>query len=193
MSLLIRNLNKSFGKNDIFTDFSFDFSGTGLYILRGDSGSGKTTLLRIIAGLDKDFTGEVIGGGISNVSFAFQEYRLFQNLNVLENTMIASKEERDDDLKYAKVLLSRLGFEEEEMNLYPDELSGGMKQRVSLVRALVKSSSILLLDEPTKELDKTLINSLYEIIKEEAAKRLVIISTHDIIPENVSIIGAINI
>lgn len=193
MSLLIRNLNKSFDKKDVFTDFSFDFSGTGLYILRGDSGSGKTTLLRIIAGLDKDFTGEVIGGGISNVSFAFQEYRLFQNLNVLENTMIASKEERDDDLKYAKVLLSRLGFEEEEMNLYPDELSGGMKQRVSLVRALVKSSSILLLDEPTKELDKTLINSLYEIIKEEAAKRLVIISTHDIIPENVSIIGTINI
>lgn len=187
MSLNIKILNKTFDNKVIFKDFSYEFLNTGIYILRGDSGSGKTTLLRIIAGLDKDFTGELLGGGISNVSFAFQEYRLFPALNVLENVMIASKNESDVELEYAKTLLFNLGFTEDEISLYPGELSGGMKQRVSLARALLKSSPILLLDEPTKELDNSLINSLYKIISEESAKRLVIISTHDTVPDNVKV------
>ncbi len=187
MSLNIKTLNKTFDNKVIFKDFSYEFLNTGIYILRGDSGSGKTTLLRIIAGLDKDFTGELLGGGISNVSFAFQEYRLFPTLNVLENVMIASKNESDVELEYAKTLLFKLGFTDDEINLYPGELSGGMKQRVSLARALLKSSPILLLDEPTKELDNSLINSLYKIISEESAKRLVIISTHDTVPDNVKV------
>ena len=70
MSLKIHDLSKSFGQKTILTGFSYDFSDTGVYILRGKSGIGKTTLLRIIAGLDKEYSGNVSGGGIGNVSFA---------------------------------------------------------------------------------------------------------------------------
>ena len=56
-----------------------------LYIIKGDSGIGKTTLLRIISGIDKEYSGSVLGGGVKNVSVAFQEYRLFPQLNMIEN------------------------------------------------------------------------------------------------------------
>lgn len=193
MSLIIKNLNKSFDNKVIFKNFSYEFLNTGIYILRGDSGSGKTTLLRIIAGLDNSFTGEVLGGGIENCSFAFQEYRLFPTLSAKQNVMIASKDESDDDLERAKALLSTLGFTEGDMELMPDELSGGMKQRVAISRAILKPSPILLFDEPTKELDSALVSSLFEIIKKEAEKRLVIISTHDAIPEDLIICDTIYI
>ena len=83
MSLKIKNLSKSFGRKAIFDNFSFDFCDTGVYIISGERGKGKTTLLRIIAGLDKSYSGEIKGGGIENVSFAFQEYRLFPNLSAI--------------------------------------------------------------------------------------------------------------
>lgn len=185
MSLSIKNLNKAFDNKIIFKDFSYEFLDTGIYILRGDSGSGKTTLLRIIAGLDNKFSGEISGGGIVNSSFAFQEYRLFPTLSAKDNVMIASKDENYKDSERAKDLLSMLGFTEDDMELKPDELSGGMKQRVAISRAILKPSPILLFDEPTKELDSALVSSLYEIIKKEAEKRLVIISTHENLPEDI--------
>ena len=178
MSLKIHNLSKSFGEKTILTDFSYDFSDTGIYILRGKSGIGKTTLLRIIAGLDKEYSGNV-SGGVKNVSYAFQEYRLFPTLGVLENVMIASKTQSDKDIEEAKRLLFSMGFSESELTLRPSELSGGMKQRVSLCRAFFKDAPILLLDEPTKELDHTLCERLYEIIRKISRKRLVIVVTHN--------------
>lgn len=180
MSLIIQNLNKSYGEKNIFSDFSYEFSDKGIYSLRGDSGIGKTTLLRIISGLDNDFSGSITGGGASNVSFAFQEYRLFPNLNALENVMIASKNESQNDLLLAKLLLKKLGFSENDTELFPSELSGGMKQRVSLARAFLKNSPILLLDEPTKELDKELVDTVLELVRAEGERRLVIFVSHDL-------------
>jgi len=180
MSLSIQNLYKSFGDKNIFSDFSYEFSDKGIYALRGESGIGKTTLLRMISGLDNDYYGSILGGGASNVSFAFQEYRLFSNLNAIENVMIASKDESPNDLLYAKHLLERLGFSENDMELFPAELSGGMKQRVSLARAFLKKSPILLLDEPTKELDKELVDTVLELIRAEGKKRLVVLVSHDL-------------
>jgi len=178
MSLTIKNLNKNFGKKKIFSDFSYNFSDTGLYLLVADSGVGKTTLLRMISGLDKDFSGIIEGGGSSKVSFAFQEYRLFPNLTALENVTVALKVESEEVVDDAKAFLSTLGFNEEDMLLYPLELSGGMKQRVSLARAFLKKSPVLLLDEPTKELDPSLCKVVHEMINREAKKRLVIVVTH---------------
>ena len=178
MSLKIHNLSKSFGEKPILTGFSYDFSDTGIYILRGKSGIGKTTLLRIIAGLDKEYSGNV-SGGAKNVSYAFQEYRLFPELDVLENVMIASKTRSAEDTAEAKRLLFSLGFNESELTLRPSELSGGMKQRVSLCRAFLKDAPILLLDEPTKELDHALCERLYEIIREISRDKLVIVVTHN--------------
>ena len=76
-------------------------------------------------------------------------------------------------------MLSSLGFSAADSLLYPDELSGGMKQRVSLARAFLRNAPILLLDEPTKELDEENANKALEIIKKEANSRLVILVTHN--------------
>jgi len=178
MSLRIKHLSKSFGKRTILSDFSYDFDDNGVYILRGESGIGKTTLLRIIAGLDKSYSGEIVGGGIGNVSFAFQEYRLFPELSALDNVMIASVENDDSDRLRAVSLLTELGFTRDDMRLLPSDLSGGMKQRVSLARAFLKKAPLLLLDEPTKELDPALCETVCEIIKKIAEERLVILVTH---------------
>ena len=178
MSLKIHDLSKSFGQKTILTGFSYDFSDTGVYILRGKSGIGKTTLLRIIAGLDKEYSGNVLGGGIGNVSFAFQEYRLFPELSALENVMLAKPNNNEADRNSAIEMLTQLGFSSADMNLIPSELSGGMKQRVSLARAFLKSTPILLLDEPTKELDALLCELVCKMIRKIAETRLVILVTH---------------
>ena len=178
MSLMIKNLSKSFGKKTIFSNFTYNFADSGIYIVHGDSGIGKTTLLRIIAGLDKEYTGNVAGGGIGQVSFAFQEYRLFPELSALENVMLATSESNEIAKDGAAELLSQLGFSSADMHLLPSELSGGMKQRVSLARAFLKNAPILLLDEPTKELDPVLCKYVCEMIKRIAKNKRVILVTH---------------
>lgn len=176
MSLRLNNVSKKFDGRIILNGFSYTFEEKGLYFVTGESGVGKTTLLRIIADLDHDYEGEVENGGVSNVSFMFQEYRLFPTLNALKNASVAEKTGASDT---AKDLLTRLGFNENDLKKKPRELSGGMKQRVAFVRSVIKSSPVLILDEPTKELDADTVKIMLQIIKEEAQKRLVIVVTHD--------------
>ena len=174
MSLKISNVTKKFGEKIILNDFSRDFDSTGLYVITGESGIGKTTLLRIIAGLDNDYTGDIVGAGIDNVSFMFQEYRLFPALSALKNSSISNP-----DTNEAAELLKRLGFADDDLKKRPLHLSGGMKQRVAFARAVLMDAPILILDEPTKELDPESIEIMLDVIKEEAEKRLVITVTHD--------------
>ena len=176
MQLRLNNVSKSFADRSILTKFSYTFDNTGLYFIVGESGIGKTTLLRIITGLDENYVGTVENGGKSNVSFMFQEYRLFPAINALKNAAISSKDENTDK---ARDLLLRLGFQDSDLTKKPRELSGGMKQRVAFVRAVLKHSPVLILDEPTKELDRDTIETMLDIINEEAKKRLVIVVTHD--------------
>lgn len=176
MPLVINCLHKAFEKKLIFDNFSYTFDQTGIYVLTGDSGKGKTTLLRMIAGLDKEYTGEIQA---EKAAYAFQEYRLFPVLNALENiTNILWKKPTDIEIQAAKSLLCSLGFTEKDMLLYPQALSGGMKQRVSLCRALLSKKSILLLDEPFKELDSSLREQLRKILAEESKHRLIIVTAH---------------
>lgn len=179
MTLRIKDLTKSFGKKTLFRDFTYSFNDTGIYAVTGESGAGKTTLLRIISGLDNDYSGIVIGGGAGNVSYCFQEHRLFPSLTAIENlTQIAFKTKNKENEENAKKLLTRLKFSESDMLLYPNELSGGMRQRVAFARAVLKKSKILILDEATKELDSALRDTVLKIITEEAKRRLVIFVTH---------------
>lgn len=180
MCLKLTNLSKSFEGRTILQNFSFDFSDRGIYVVSGESGIGKTTLLRIIAGLDKDYSGQVLGGGIRRVSMCFQEYRLFPQLSALDNVIFAISDRKYEAVtEKATKMLKRLGLYESDILLSPDQLSGGMKQRVSLARAFLKDSPILLLDEATKELDADNANTVREIIIEESMRRLVILATHN--------------
>ncbi len=189
MSLIIKNLHKKFGRKLIFDGLSLEFSNVGAYALIGESGVGKTTLLRIIAGLERDFSGEVTGGGIKSCSIAFQEYRLFDNLCALDNLIFANHDKRTpENTREAEDILSSLGFSEDDMRLFPSELSGGMKQRVSVARSLLRPSEILLLDEPTKELDPENSQRLLSLIRAEAERRCVLIVTHR--AEDIDILGA---
>ncbi len=178
MSLSINNLKKSFGEKIIFEGFSYEFPVVGVYALRGESGVGKTTLLRIILGLDKNYSGSVVGGGFESCSATFQEYRLFGTLSAVDNLLISYSKKDAAAKERAYKLLYELGFSESEANARPDELSGGMKQRVSIARALLGKGDILILDEPTKELDSELCERVCKMIKQEGERRLVIVVTH---------------
>ncbi len=180
MALTVRNLTKKFDKKAIFDGFSYEFDKKGIYAIIGESGVGKTTLLRMIAGLDNDFSGEISDGGIGNVSYAFQEYRLFPTLTALENlTLVSFKSATPSECERAKSLLTAFGFSDADMQLKPNKLSGGMKQRVSIARAILKDAPVLLLDEATKELDRENAYAVLDAIKRESEARLVILVTHN--------------
>ena len=178
MNLKIEDLTKKFGDRTVIDNFSFEFPEKGICIITGASGIGKTTLLRMIAGLDDDYSGKIYNGGIGKVSYMFQEYRLFPGVSALKNVIAVTNESEVDETRAAE-LLSNLGFSSEDLKKKPRELSGGMKQRVAFARSVIKESPILILDEPTKELDETSIDAMTKIIEDETRKRLVIIVTHD--------------
>ena len=181
MSLIIKNLTKMFDDKTIIDNLSYEFPDHGVVAITGESGIGKTTLLRIISGLEKNYDGEVLGSGFSNVSFAFQEYRLFSNLSALDNVIFAISDAKNEAVvQKAKDMLLSLGLKESDFDLFPGELSGGMKQRVSLARAFLKDAPTLLLDEPTKELDKENITLLTAVIQKISEVRLVVIVTHSL-------------
>ena len=184
MSLIIKNLTKKFDDKAVIDNLSYEFPENGLVAITGESGIGKTTLLRIISGLDKTYVGEVTGGGTGNVSFAFQEYRLFSNISALDNVVFSISDTKSEAVvRKAKNSLVSLGLKESDFDLFPHELSGGMKQRVSLARAFLKDAPILILDEPTKELDKENISLVTNLIRQISKDRLVIIVTHN--PEDI--------
>ena len=193
MSITINNLTKNFGRKVLFKNFSLEFDDNGTYAIMGESGTGKTTLLRMLAGLDKTYEGDIVFNSSSKVSMVFQEHRLFPNLNALDNVLVAAFDEySSEDLEATKSFLKRLRFNDNDMLLYPDELSGGMKQRISLARGILRESDVILLDEPTKELDMELRETLYDIINEIARTKLVVISTHsnlDVTSTNAKIIN----
>ena len=173
----IKGLSKSFGGKKIIDSLSFSFEDGRVYILSGASGSGKTTLLSILAGIDRDYEGSVITG---STSFAFQGGNLLPWLDCAENTLLASTEKPRAE---AEALLSELGIEDPCM--YPSELSGGMKIRVGLARALFRDAGLYLLDEPFAGLDSASISLVSDVIKRKTAGKTVIAVVHD----SVDIVG----
>ena len=174
----IKFVKKSLGDQLILNDISIDFPDVGCTVIMGESGCGKTTLLRILAGLEKADSGIVSGFGRENVGMSFQEYRLFPTLSALENASLASPLSKEGAKEAATALLSRLGFTGADMRKKPSALSGGMRQRVSVARAILSEKPILLLDEPTKELDAEMRTTLLSLFKELSESRLLIIVTH---------------
>ena len=193
--IALKNISVSFGEKRVLKDLNYEFPERGIVVVSGASGSGKTTLLRIICGLERNFDGELVTPPNFSVAMAFQEYRLFRGLSALKNlTEILCSNATSEDEQRALSMLSRLGISEADAALLPSELSGGMKQRVSLARAFLREADALILDEPTKELDAAHIRSVLELIKEQSASRLVILVTHreaDIVALSDGVVGRI--
>lgn len=154
-------------------------------ILVGPSGCGKSTILSIIGDLEKKSGGKIEYKKKNiKVGYMFQEDALFPWLTVLDNCLLGlniQNEITKDNIKYVKKLLDKYGLSAFEKS-YPKELSGGMRQRVALIRTLALKPDILLLDEPFSALDYqtriTVSDDVFKIIKEE--KKTAIMVTHDI-------------
>lgn len=158
--------------------------------LIGPSGCGKTTILSLIAGLIKPTTGEIIidnktlNGVADDMGYMLQKDHLFPWRTIEKNILLPLEIKNklsNKKKEYAHSLLKKYGLEGFIKN-YPDSLSGGMRQRVSLIRTLVSDPKLLLLDEPFSALDSqtrlTVCDDVYKIIKAE--KKTAILVTHDI-------------
>jgi NitT/TauT family transport system ATP-binding protein len=153
----------------IFDGLSLDVKYAEFVGIAGPSGCGKSTLIRIMAGLIKPEKGEVLFRGkplkkpTSRIGIMFQSPALFPWYTVLENIMLALIHEKDlsekDKIERARVFLDMVGLTAFE-SAYPAELSGGMKARVALARALVSQPDLLLMDEPFNNLDQLTAISL---------------------------------
>lgn len=174
----IRGISKSFGENCVLCDLSLEFTSPGVWAIMGPSGCGKTTLLRIICGLETPDSGEIVGGGLGSCSFAFQEHRLFPAASALENVACVLVGEREERESRAKAILGEFGLVGDDLSKPASKLSGGMRQRVSLARAFAADMPTVLLDEPDKELDAALRETLAAILRREGERRCVIAITH---------------
>jgi len=169
-----KDISITFDNKTVFRDFSLTLPDKGAVCLFGPSGCGKTTLLNIIAGLLKPQKGNVKGLEHKTVSYVFQSPRLLPWQNVADNIRLVrpcSDEELDKLLKIIDM--------PDEADSMPDELSGGMKQRVSIARALNFDGDILLLDEPMNGLDAELAARLWQYILQQYENKLVIFITHN--------------
>lgn len=183
MNISIRNLNKSYGNEEIFKKFNIEFCDESVNCIIGRSGCGKSTLLNIIAGLTEIQNGEIQGVSLSEISYIFQEDRLIEWLTIKENLDLALKKYYDKFVIDKKIneLLELVGIYNIK-NKYPNALSGGMRQRVNIARAFGKPSKVILMDEPFKSLDYklkyTIIDEFKNLLTKE--KRMVILVTHDL-------------
>ncbi len=164
-----KNATLSFGDKMVLDNFSLELEASGVTCLSGPSGSGKTTLFRVIAGLIPVQGGE-FSSGYAKPALMFQEDRLLPWLTALQNVAAALPEgDADSALRW----LGEVGLKNER-NAYPSELSGGMRRRLALARALAFGGDLLLLDEPFKGLDSTLLREMSSIVVSQGAPALVI-------------------
>ena len=192
--LELKNISKQFGQKKIFDHFNLTIEDGKILSLVGPSGGGKTTLLRMLAGLEKIDSGEIIHNGevvpidhlemLNLLGFVFQDFQLFPHLSVLDNltlspvkTMGMTKETAKEK---AVTLLQRLGLGEY-ADAYPYSLSGGPKQRVALARAMMIDPQIIGYDEPTSALDPELRQEVEKLIlQNREAGMTQIVVTHDL-------------
>ena len=183
----LRHITKSYDGLPVLTDISMTFRDGGCYCLMSPSGSGKTTLMRIMMGLETPDKGTVAitpGGKTAAISAVFQEDRLCESFSPMDNVMMCVGR----SLKASRVRweMGKL-LPEECLNRPVSTLSGGMKRRVAVLRALLTPSDILIMDEPFTGMDEELKHSVIAYIREKQDGRILILSTHQ--EEDVALIG----
>lgn len=188
-SLEAVRLNKSFGRRLIFNDLNFKFDKSGVYGISGPNGSGKSTLVKIIAGIIGASKGKIIHqsetknipddqlhnhiGFVSPYLVLYEEFSMYENLKLFTDIRGFNFDHERVDYLLNKFLLYKR--KDDLLKTY----SSGMKQRVKFIFALMHSPQLLILDEPTSNLDEEGKSSVYEIVKEEGQKSIVLIASNE--------------
>jgi len=180
--LEVKNLSASYGSLAVLHGVDLSFEKGEVVALIGPSGSGKSTILRVLMGLTPCTGGGAVLDGKpidyrsaasvraarDRMAIVFQQYNLFQNMDVLRNVTIApikiKRRARAEVEAEAQKILARVGLADKGKS-YPDQLSGGQQQRVAIARALALKPEILLLDEVTSALDPELVNEVLDTIR----------------------------
>ncbi|CAM5188038.1 ABC transporter ATP-binding protein [Oligella ureolytica] len=179
-SLQLQNIEKSLMGETIVEDFNLELAAGQVICLYGPSGCGKTTILRLIAGLIAPNRGQ-ISNSFQRLRYLFQEHRLLPWRSLWDNILLTHPQPTAATTQeQARLLLTKLHLQPEDYEKYPDELSGGMRQRAALVRALLCEPDLLLMDEPFSALDYELKLQLYAWLQSYIVNGMsVVVVTHD--------------
>ena len=192
--LNVKHLKKSFGKNVVLKDISFEVKEGDIIAIVGPSGSGKSTLLRSLNMIEKPSGGKIIFKGKDllskktnlslireKIGMVFQQFNLFMHLSVLDNLILAPVKLKvmgeGNAKRKAMMFLDTIGLKDKALS-FPSELSGGQKQRVAILRTLMMDPDIILFDEPTSALDPEMVGEVLDLIKDVAneGKTMIIVS-----------------
>ena len=179
----LSHLTLRYGGKLVLDDLSLTLPEQGILCLMGPSGCGKTTLLRVLLGLERPQHGSVSGLSRGEAAVLFQEDRLLPWLSLQRNLTAVTG--CSDEEAAAMLAAMELG---DELDTYPDQLSGGMRRRAALARALVYPARLLVFDEPFKGMDEALKARLYSIVRQAAQTRPLLMVTHD--PAEPAALGA---
>ncbi|MDU7956415.1 MAG: amino acid ABC transporter ATP-binding protein [Clostridium perfringens] len=192
----VRNLYKSFGKNDVLKDINETIKKGEVVVIIGPSGSGKSTFLRCLNLLEEptsgviNFEGEDITDKKVDINkirekmgMVFQQFNLFPHKTVMENLTIGptkiKKSSNDEAIKKGSELLEKVGLLDKK-NVYPNSLSGGQKQRIAIARALAMEPDVMLFDEPTSALDPEMVGEVLNVMKSLAKDGMtMVVVTHE--------------
>ncbi|MGT2637219.1 amino acid ABC transporter ATP-binding protein [Streptococcus ratti] len=192
----IKNLHKSFGKNEVLKGIDLDIKQGEVLVIIGPSGSGKSTFLRTLNLLEAPTKGSITFEGVNitdksndifkmreKMGMVFQQFNLFPNMTVLENITLSpiktkglSKEEAEEK---AYQLLDKVGLRDK-ADAYPQSLSGGQQQRIAIARSLAMDPDALLFDEPTSALDPEMVGEVLGVMQDLAKSGMTMaIVTHE--------------
>ncbi len=186
MTITLKNLYKSYNEKQVFNQLSLSIPSGKITCLMGPSGCGKTTLVNLLLGLTKPDQGTISGLDNQPIGVVFQEDRLCENLSSIKNVALVCPKSISKEVISHHLL--EVSLNKEDICKPVHELSGGMKRRVALVRALIIPSSLFILDEPFKGLDQTTKYQVIDYIKKHTAHKTVLVVTHD--KEDVDLLGA---
>ncbi|MFZ0909037.1 MAG: ATP-binding cassette domain-containing protein [Candidatus Acidiferrales bacterium] len=178
--VVFRDVHLGFDEGEVLRGISFEIAAGETKVLLGESGSGKTCILKLAAGLVRADSGEIVVMGQNieamtetqllefrrQIGFVFQEGALFDSLSVEDNVAFRLHEENVNETEIEQRVREALRFVEMEQAIdkFPDELSGGMRRRVSIARALVNKPSIVFYDSPTAGLDPVTSQTIITLI-----------------------------
>ncbi len=198
----VRDIGKAFQRDsqviEVFTHLTLNFAERSFTAVMGPSGSGKSTLLNLVAGLDRPTSGTITVAGAQvsslrpsalaawrarHVGFVFQSYNLLPVLTAFQNVelpLLLTRLSKKERAERSRIALGVVGLEDR-LEHYPRQLSGGQEQRVAIARAIVSDPTLILLDEPTGQLDKRSAEEVLALLQRlnTEFQKTIIMVTHD--------------